>query len=56
MLRDEPVKKCVSVVAAQDEHTLEAVIRAYHDSLVEPVLLGDKAKINELLGKLGAED
>ena len=56
MLRDEPIKKRVAVVAAQDEHTLEAVIRAYHDSLVEPVLLGDKAKINELLGKLGAED
>ena len=56
MLRDEPVRKRVAVVAAQDEHTLEAVIRAYHDGLVEPVLLGDKAKITGLLGKLGAED
>ena len=56
MLRDEPVKKRVAVVAAQDEHTLEAVIRAYHDGLVEPVLLGDKAKITELLAKLGAND
>ena len=56
MLRDEPVKKRVAVVAAQDEHTLEAVIRAYHDGLVEPVLLGDKAKITELLTKLEADD
>ena len=56
MLRDEPVRKRVAVVAAQDEHTLEAVIRAYHDGLVEPVLLGDKAKITGLLGKLGAEN
>ncbi len=55
MLRDEPVKKRVAVVAAQDEHTLEAVIRAWHDGLVEPVLIGESEKIKEILRKLNAE-
>lgn len=55
MLRSQPVKKRVAVVAAQDEHTLEAVIRAYHDGLVEPVLLGDVQKISDLLKKYNAE-
>jgi len=35
-------KKRVAVVAAQDEHTLEAVFRARKDNIVEPVLIGDK--------------
>ena len=42
-------KKRVAVVAAQDEHTLEAVLRARQDKLVEPVLIGDKIKITEIL-------
>ncbi len=45
-------KKRVAVVAAQDEHTLEAVLRARQDKLVEPVLIGDKIKITEILKKL----
>jgi phosphate butyryltransferase len=42
-------KKKVAVVAAQDEHTLEAVFRAKKDNIVEPVLIGDKQKIMEVL-------
>lgn len=45
-------KKRVAVVAAQDEHTLQAVFRARKDNIVEPVLIGDKAKIKEVLEKL----
>jgi phosphate butyryltransferase len=45
-------KKKVVVVSAQDEHTLEAVFRARKDNIVEPVLIGDKAKIKEILEKL----
>ncbi len=56
LLRNEPVKKRVAVVAAQDEHTLEAVIRAHKDGLVEPVLLGDREKISALLKTFGAEE
>lgn len=48
-------KKRVAVAAAHDEHTLEAVFRAAKDKLVEPVLIGDKEKIKEILKKLGVE-
>lgn len=56
MLRKLPVKKRVAVVAAQDEHTMEAVIRAHKDGLVDPVLLGNGDKIVEVLDKLGAKE
>lgn len=45
-------KKRVAVAAAQDEHTLEAVFRAVKDDIVEPVLIGDKLKIEEVLEKI----
>jgi len=48
-------KKRVVVVAAQDEHTLEAVFRARKDHIVEPVLIGDKAKIKAIVKSLNEE-
>lgn len=48
-------KKRVAVAAAHDEHTLEAVFKAVNDKLVEPVLIGDKVKIKEILTKLSVE-
>lgn len=45
-------KKKVAVVAAQDEHTLEAVFRAKKDNIVEPILIGDKQKIKEVIERL----
>ncbi|WP_411680754.1 bifunctional enoyl-CoA hydratase/phosphate acetyltransferase [Clostridium thailandense] len=45
-------KKRVVVVAAQDEHTLEAVFKAKNDNIVEPVLVGNKVKIKEVLDRL----
>ena len=56
MLRAQPVRRKVAVVMAQDEHTLEAVLHAYRDGLVEPILLGNEAGIREVLKKLGAEN
>ena len=44
--------KKVVVVSAQDEHTLEAVFRARKDNIVEPVLIGDKVKIKQVLERL----
>jgi len=41
-------KKIVAVAAAQDAHILEAVSGAAKDGLIEPVLIGDGAKIKEL--------
>ena len=43
----------LAVVAAAEENTLEAVIRAARDHIVEPVLIGDKEKISDLLRKMG---
>jgi len=45
----------VIVAAAADEHSLEAVFRAQKEGLVEPVLVGEGAKILEILSKLGAK-
>jgi len=45
------VKK-VAVVAAQDEHSLEAVLQAMNDGLLKPVFVGDKPKIKEILDRL----
>lgn len=51
-VRNNKNKKVVAVVAAQDEHTLEAVFRAKNDNIVEPILIGNKSKIKELVEKL----
>ena len=40
-----PVKRKIGVAAAHDEHTLDAVVMAARDGLVEPVLVGDEEKI-----------
>lgn len=45
-------KKRVAVVAAQDEHTLEAVFTAKKDSIVEPILIGNKMKIKTVIEQL----
>ncbi|HHW58242.1 MAG TPA: bifunctional enoyl-CoA hydratase/phosphate acetyltransferase [Clostridia bacterium] len=44
--------KRVAVVAAQDEHTLQAVFKARKDNIVEPLLIGNKTKIKEVLSYL----
>lgn len=46
------MKKRVAVVVAEDEHTLEAVFKAKKDNIVEPILIGNKAEIQEILNKL----
>lgn len=49
------VKKKVAVVVAQDKHTLEAVFRAKKTNIVEPILIGDKKKIIDLLKDIHEE-
>lgn len=44
--------KRLAVAAAQDEHALEAVVKAAKEGVIEPVLVGDVAKIKEILTKL----
>lgn len=57
-LRDHEKKRVVAVVASNDEHTLEAVVRARKEELVEPLLIGDEAETIKILASLGenAED
>lgn len=45
----------VAVAAAHDEHTLEAVFKASKDGIVEPVLIGKKTKIKEILAHLNVK-
>lgn len=42
-----PRKKLV-LAAAQDEHSLSAVIRAWKDDIIEPILIGDKVEIQKI--------
>lgn len=52
-LREMPVKRRIAVAPSQDEHTLEAIGKAYLDGMVEPVLIGDEPKTREILKNLG---
>ncbi len=42
-----PKKKLV-LAAAQDQHSLGAVVRAWHDGIIEPILIGDKEAIQNI--------
>ena len=44
-----PQKARCPVVAAEDERTIDAVVRAYREGLIEPILIGDENVINEML-------
>lgn len=44
-----------AVASAHDEHTLEAVFKARQDKIVEPILIGDRVKILDIMQKLGEE-
>lgn len=46
------IVKKVAVVAAADEHTLEAVMQARKDGLIEPLLIGNVKEIEEILSNL----
>lgn len=53
-LKARPQTRRCAVAAAGDPHTLEAVLRAREDRLIEPLLVGDVDRINEILAELGA--
>lgn len=48
-----PSAKRMAVAAAGDEHTLEAVMHARKEGIVDPILVGDKAVIDVILSKMG---
>ncbi len=54
-VKGAPEKKIMAVACANDDHTLEAVVNARREGIIEPLLVGDKAVIKEILEKLGEE-
>ncbi len=48
----KPRKKLV-LAAAQDQHSLSAVIRAWKDEIIEPILIGDKEVIQNICAENG---
>ncbi|MCI8991606.1 MAG: bifunctional enoyl-CoA hydratase/phosphate acetyltransferase [Eubacterium sp.] len=53
LVKQMPQKTKVAVVAAEDEHTLQAIAHAVEERLVEAVLIGKETKIAEILEKTG---
>lgn len=49
------IKTVVAVVEAQDEHTLESVVRATADGIIVSILIGNTDKICKLLSLFGAD-
>jgi phosphate butyryltransferase len=47
IVANEPVKKLV-LAAAQDQHSLSAVLRAAKDGVIEPILIGDQEAIQNI--------
>ncbi|MBA4322255.1 MAG: phosphate butyryltransferase [Odoribacter sp.] len=47
IVANEPIKKLVLAVA-QDQHSLSAVLRAWKDGIIEPILIGDKEAIQNI--------
>jgi phosphotransacetylase len=48
-------KTIIAVVEAQDEHTLESVIKATEDGIMIPALIGSAENIKALLNQFGAD-
>ena len=51
-VKGSPEKKIMAVACANDDHTLEAVVNARREGIIEPLLVGDKKIIKEILEKL----
>jgi phosphate butyryltransferase len=47
VVANEPIKKLV-LAAAQDQHSLSAVLRAWKDGIIEPILIGDLEGIQNI--------
>ncbi|MDF2677848.1 MAG: phosphate butyryltransferase, partial [Bacillota bacterium] len=54
-VQSNSIIKRVVVAAAHDEHTLQAVFKAVENNIVDPILVGDKTKINDILKNLNID-
>ncbi len=53
-VKKSPTRQTVVLVAAEDHHSLEAVLHAEKEGIVKPILVGDEVKIREMLKELKA--
>lgn len=51
--KGHPTMSRMAIAAAGDEHTIEAALRARREGIAHPILVGDKAAIDEALVHLG---
>lgn len=49
-------KKRVALVSAADDHALGAILKAYKDGLVDPILIGNKQEIEAMVRDFGCND
>ena len=54
-VKGKPERKIMAVACANDNHTLEAVVHARREGIVEPILVGDKKIITKILAELNEE-
>ncbi|TFH36119.1 MAG: phosphate butyryltransferase, partial [Bacteroidia bacterium] len=52
LLKDKPVKR-LALAAAQDQQSLGAVLHAWEDRIVEPILVGNSEKIKKVAEEQG---
>ena len=52
--KSKPHTARMAVAAAGDPHTIEAVLKAREEGIAIPVLVGDKAAIDDALKQFGA--
>jgi len=56
MVKSKKQRKTCAIAGADSRYTLEAVLRAYNDGIIDPFLIGDEAKIKNYLLKIGGQD
>lgn len=49
-------RKTCAIAGADSQYTLEAVLRAHKDGIIDPILIGDEANIKNYLLKIGGQD
>ncbi len=55
MVKTNSVRKKMAVAVAEDHHTLEAVVDAAKNGIIDPILVGNKAKILSILKEINEE-
>jgi len=55
-IKSKKRRKTCAIVGADSRYTLEAVLRAYNDGIIDPFLIGNESNIENCLQKIGGHD